>query len=354
MRGEWNGQSNTLVLGADACRALNSDAWNRNPSLVHAWGILGPTELLDLRKLPAHWNQPAFDDRGWPQAVVRQPTAPDAIYQLRSMATLVNVPITPAIYAVGRVSPGAWVGEITADTDGSARYRFELSEPGEVIFQALAAPDQPAPADAARLDDAALPWSALEDHPDRYAARVQLAAGAHVIRADGFRPGDTWVFSLTSDHINTAPPPLGDSANAGRRLLLPDLVADPGAAAITVGAGLDLSVGPGPTYVILDLGRTVYGRLRVEALGSVGTVIDIGWDERLWHGYRPLPFPGSIYPAWNQSDSWVLPDDARTLTTIDARAGRYALIVVWSATTTTLRNLQVLEERYPLAQRGSF
>jgi alpha-L-rhamnosidase len=44
----------------------------------------------------------------------------------------------------------------------------------------------------------------------------------------------------------------------------------------------------------------------------------------------------------------------RTLSTIDARAGRYVLIAVWGSGPIRLRNLSVYEERYPLAQRGSF
>nr|WP_255604485.1 hypothetical protein [Oscillochloris sp. ZM17-4] len=115
-----------------------------------------------------------------------------------------------------------------------------------------------------------------------------------------------------------------------------------------------MSFGPGPSYAILDLGRTVHGRLVADVAGPAGTLIDIGWDERLWQGVRPLPYPGSLHPEWNQSDSWVLASDSHTLTTIDARAGRYVLIAVWASTPTTLLNLRILEERYPLVQRGSF
>jgi alpha-L-rhamnosidase len=69
---------------------------------------------------------------------------------------------------------------------------------------------------------------------------------------------------------------------------------------------------------------------------------------------RPLPYPGSLHPQWNQVDSWVLDGTPRTLSTIDARAGRYILIAVWGSGHIRLRNLSVYEERYPLAQKGSF
>jgi alpha-L-rhamnosidase len=50
-------------------KSINSDAWKRNAVPVHAWGLIGPTELLDFRRLPADWMRPESNDENWPQAV---------------------------------------------------------------------------------------------------------------------------------------------------------------------------------------------------------------------------------------------------------------------------------------------
>jgi alpha-L-rhamnosidase len=107
--------------------------------------------------------------------------------------------------------------------------------------------------------------------------------------------------------------------------------------------------------VVLDLGRTVHGRLQAEVNGPEGSILDIGWDERLWtDARRPLPFRGSLFPLWNQVDSWVLDGSSRSISTIDARAGRYILVAAWGSKSVQLSNIRVLEERYPITQVGSF
>ncbi len=351
--GSTSGGQRSFVLDVDICRALGSDAWNAHSAPVHTWGIFGPTELLDLRRLPANWSQPSFDAASWPSAVTRSPTASTAIYQPRSISQLANVPITPRLSTVGRLAPNAWVGELVAATDGAAAYSFTLSSTTDVLIQALAAPGQPVLTSTASLDTAPLAWVQLSAvHPDMYQAVVQLGTGTHQLAISGLTAGESWVFRINSQHITSAPPILGIGNHAGRRLLIPDLVADSTAVSHD-SASSDLTFGPGPAYAILDLGRTVYGRLEAEVTGPAGTLVDIGWDDHLWQGTRPLPYPGSLHPEWNQTDSWILASDSHTLTTIDARAGRYLLIAVWASSATTLRNLRVSEERYPLEQIGS-
>ncbi len=343
-----------IVLDAKICRALGSDAWNMHPAPVHTWGIFGPTELLDLRHLPASWNQPGFDAASWPSAVIRSPTASTALYQPRSIAQLADVPITPQLYDVGRLAPNAWVGELVAASDGTAAYPFTLSADTNLVILALAAPGQPTLTSTATLDSARLAWVQLPAiHPDLYQAVVPLGAGPHRLAVSGLTAGESWVFRIDSPSITSAPPSLGIGNHAGRRLLIPNLVSDSTAVTRASGSSFDLTFGPGPAYAILDLGRVIHGRLEADVAGPAGTLVDSGWDERLWHNARPLPYPGSLHPEWNQSDSWVLADDPHTLTTIDARAGRYVLIAVWASSATTLRNLRVSEERYPLEQIGS-
>ena len=107
--------------------------------------------------------------------------------------------------------------------------------------------------------------------------------------------------------------------------------------------------------MVLDLGRTVHGRLTADVSGPSGAIVDIGWDERVISGtLRPLPYPGSLHPQWNQVDSWILDGTTRSISTIDARAGRYILIAAWGNSQVRISNLQVYEEHYPLVQKGEF
>ncbi len=110
-----------------------------------------------------------------------------------------------------------------------------------------------------------------------------------------------------------------------------------------------------PSYAVLDLGRTVYGRFSAKVSGPAGAIIDIGWDERLLENtLRPLPYPGSLHLQWNQSDSWILDGTKRVVSTIDARAGRYILIAAWGSGPIEFTDVEVHEERYPLKQIGEF
>lgn len=139
------------------------------------------------------------------------------------------------------------------------------------------------------------------------------------------------------------------------RNLLPDLSPVQGVPeVVTSSQGLTLTFHKAPAYAILDLGRVLHGRVVAEVVGPAGAIVDVGWDERLWHN-RPLPFPGSLHPEMNQVDSWRLDGSQRRLSTIDARAGRFLWISVWNAgQPVTLKNLRVLEEHYPVSYRGSF
>lgn len=232
-------------------KATLSDAWRQDAPPVHSWGLIGPTELLDLRRLPQNWMLSSFDDTAWQQAQTKD--IPPATYQPRSILPLASLPLTPTVEEVG-----VW-------------------------------------------------WT-----------------------------------------------PFQRASHAGRRLLLAEPISDSQAVQHTASG---LACIHTPSYMVLDLGRIVYGRFVAEVNGPAGTVVDIGWDERLWHNRRPLPYPGSLHPEWNQVDSWVLDGTLRTLSTLDARTGRYILVVVWNRDTrtpVTIQNLHILAERYPVEQRGRF
>lgn len=352
LRGSLGGQPYALTFGPGDCRAMRSAAWSQGAALVHTWGLLGPSEQLDLRALPRDWATAGFDDSAWPRAVERPPER-RVVYQERSIPALVTVPIAARLHAGGSLSPSSWVGELGGGAPGS--YQFTLAAPAMVTLRALASPGQPSPEGAVTLDDTPLSWASVPGGvPDLRTATRFLPAGLHRVSVALGAGAPAWVFAISKAGISSGPPPLGHGNNPGRRLLLPDLVMNTRASATPTASGLDLSLGPGPSYAILDLGRTVYGRVVAEATGPAGTLVDIGWDERLWRGVRPLPYPGTLHPEWSQADSWNLAAEPRTLTTIDTRAGRYVLIAAWGEGTVRLRDLRIVEERYPVTQRGAF
>jgi alpha-L-rhamnosidase len=150
--------------------------------------------------------------------------------------------------------------------------------------------------------------------------------------------------------------PFQQGRHAGKRMLLAEPLTAPGfVQSAETPNGWRLEFSTLPAYIVLDLGRTVHGRIVADVSGPAGSIVDIGWDERLrTEALRPLPYPGSMYPQWNQVDSWVLDGGTRRLTTLDTRAGRYIMIAVWGGGPVRLDNLRVYEERYPLVQVGQF
>jgi alpha-L-rhamnosidase len=139
--------------------------------------------------------------------------------------------------------------------------------------------------------------------------------------------------------------------NPGRRMLLGKPQTIPGAVNFATTAGQhSLSFNQPNSFAVLDLGRIVHGRIEAVVQGGKGTLIDIGWDERLWRDAHPLPHPGSLHPQWTQVDSWVLDGTSRRISTIDSRTGRYVLIAVWGNAPVQITNLRVIEERYPVVQ----
>lgn len=356
LSGEAQASAFRLRLGPEQCRAIVTPAWRSESVAIHTSHILGPTEQLDLRLLPNAWQQPNFADTAWPPAAIRSARSA-AIYQPRSIPALANVPIPARLHAAGLLAPNFWVGELT--TRNGAAYQFDLAVPITVTLLALEASTQPALASAVTLNNAALVWGTVAGGvPDLRVATRLLPAGRHQLRVAGLETfTEGWVFAISRTAINSSPPPLGQGANPGRRMLIAELAQDDQIVQLTpaqTGVGLDLRVTRGPAYAVLDLGRTVHGRLSASISGPPGTLVDIGWDERLWQGVRPLPSPGSLHPEWSQADAWVLAATPRALSTLDTRTGRYVLITVWGEGPVELRNLQIHEERYPVTLRGSF
>lgn len=361
------GQTVVLRTGT-AWRALPSPAWRADAAPMNDWGLIGPTELLDLRLLPADWMQPAFVDAAWPGAVTVDPqragggAAPlvtSIQYQPRSIAFTVSQPVSATVMEVGLLSPGFTVGELLPEMGASYHLPFRATALHLFTIETLSPVGTPA-SNLIQLDGSDLSWQAAgAARPDVYFASLPLLVGTHQLDFSSI-PAQGLTFALATDQISEITVPFQQGIHAGRRLLLAEPVSQPGSVVVTDTATLSLRFDTLPAYVVLDLGHATHGRVAAQVRGPQGTVIDIGWDERLLSGTtRPLPFPGSLHYSWNQADSWVLDGTPRSLTTLDARSGRYVLIAVWGSDAQAsgpvwLEDLQVLEEAYPLTQQGSF
>lgn len=356
-------------------KAIRSPAWNADATLVHAWNLIGATELLDFNRLPPDWMQLSFDDSHW-RGAQRQPQ-PTARYRPRSIPMLANIPMPARAVQRGRLAPGGVLIELQPNAQGEQRLAFTMAITSTLTIKTLLGTNVAGTAlpqviaigplggsqaqplwPEAGMDGATLEWTADDDwHPDIRRASATLRPGAYALV---FRnvPARSWPVWLSAPHAHLTEATahrLHQGTHAGRRLLLVRPAPDNSAVAVESGPhGYMLTFNRTPSYVVLDLGRVVHGRIEAQVDGPAGAVLDVGWAERTWRNGYPPPYLGSLHPEWNPTDSWVLDGRLRRMTTIDARAGRYVLIAVWGDAPVRLRDVRVIEERYPVTARTTF
>lgn len=369
-------------------KASLSTAWQMDAEPVHVLGLIGPTELLDFRKLPPDWMMASFKDEEWlaaalkdtshydfhpllvpqldgqdissveavktfwPQSKIAQVDVPP-IYLPRSISFPITVPITTSVIDAGVLSPGRVTAEITPGRPYSMS--FNAVSPAIFTVEALSG-TYSSPLDAIQLDGHLLAWQAANPltRPDVYTASQVVSEGFHTLALSSLNE-DGSTFSISKKDLLLPDVPFQQGLNAGRRLLLSEQITSQDVHVEQPDGKLNVEFTKLPAYLVIDLGRTISGRLQAVVTGPPGTVVDIGWDERLLQNtLRPLPFPGSLHPGWDQVDSWVLDGKARSLSTIDSRSGRYILIAVWGDGPVSLKHLQVYEERYPVNLLGGF
>lgn len=373
------------VSTSEQWRAMRSPAWQPDASPVHAWGLIGPTELLDLRLLPPDWFLPGYDDRSWAPAVIVDPTSPSfqpllvsrpdpewnilvkpepisansvslssLTYGPRSIPALTDQPITGTVVDAGVLSPGFQIGEVMPDPTGA--YSLTFSAPGAITLtlETLEQSEIVPLSDNVLVDDRQITWvDAGETRPDVIRGTANILTGTHSIRFQSI-PAGGLTYAISAPGSGPIDGAFRQGLNAGRRLLLANPISSPEAVDLQAGSAISATFQQMPAYLVIDLGRTVYGRVSAQVSGPAGAVLDVGWDERLLPGtLRPLPYPGSLHPEWNQVDSWTLDGTSRSITTLDGRGGRYLLVAAWGKGPVTIGNFQVLEERYPVTPRGS-
>ncbi len=366
-----------------------SDAWRKDSAPIAPYSLIGPSELLDLRLLNANWFLPGAVSGNWLPAVVvdanptvsqtgflqsqvvydlafqgfifetSRPTVEPAPanlalhYQPRSIPTLAELPKPVSVLDSGALSPGFRIGEIPPGTAVPYTLFFNVAQTVNFTVEMLSS--QTPDANLVQIDSAPQVWlPAGTQRPDVYTSSLELPPGWHHLK---FNEIPDWGMTFSVSTASTYFPvfPFTQSVHAGKRTLLAQTISTPGRVTATqTPEGLNIEFLTPPAYVVLDLGRTVHGRMAAQINGQSGAVVDVGWDERLHNNLRPLPYPGSPFPEWNQVDSWILDGSARSLSTLDSRAGRYILITVWGDTPVSISSLQVLEETSLVSQSGFF
>lgn len=383
-----NGAQTRISTGQD-WKSLLSDAWRSDAVPIHAWGLIGPTELLDLSRLPQAWNQPGFNDSHWDPAIVQDTSvlhvqanqlpqnefigeisqatinfenpvrrldgdSARVRYQPRSIPPLDYISMPMTVIDGGLISPGFKIGELRDLASDPYTVNFSAAEPAaftvETLYESIISGSH-----LIQLDGKSLNLQAAGDsRPDVHSTTINIESGPHNLSFSGL-PSQGITFAVSASGVEFSDFPFQQGNHAGRRMLLANPASDLDQIDVSSTDELTVQFNNLPAYIILDLGRTVHGRLHIDVTGPQGTVLDIGWDERLLNDTkRPLPYPGSLHPLWNQVDSWILDGRTRSLSTLDARAGRYVLIAVWGSGPVRLGNIRVYEERFPAIQNGDF
>jgi alpha-L-rhamnosidase len=369
-------------------KALISSAWNPQAVQIHSWNLIGPTELVDLDQLPNNWIQAWFLDDAWDQAIIVSSTelmqsstlsqstssiAEDTQlldtasakmltdetidpprYQKRSIPLLTESPIQPLVIDAGELGRGFDIREFLGEAGEPYLLEIFADAPKPIILQTVSIGSVPDP-NFILVNGAELEWMPFHAQiQDLYQTEITLEPGSNLLEITAM-PSDGLTMGVSQGAGDFAETPLNQGVNAGRRLLLAEPFSNPEAVELQGDGSLTINFIHLPAYVLLDLGRVIHGRISFTASGPKGSIVDVGWDERLLPDtLRALPFPGSLHPQWNQTDSWILDGSSSKVTTLDARSGRYVLIAAWGSGSISLQNMQVWEETYPLIQEGSF
>ncbi len=375
-------QTNSNWLG------VLSPAWRQDAADIAPYNLIGPSELLDFRLYPEDWLFPGDTDNTWHSVFHKDitsnlsgllPRKPQVVadmtdenlsyveitagsntvdplsihYQPRSIPAPGETPVDYSLLDAGDLHPGFLIGEILPGSAIPYEIPFEASE--QTTFTLELVSDSIPDSQLIQIDNSDTTWQYWgEDRPDVIFSQFTLEKGAHKLTFNSI-PELGHTFAVSSTNLVFPFFPFEQGLHAGRRLLLAEPVSNSNVADHEIESSTgNIQIQSTPAYLVLDLGRSLQGRLVAEIDAPAGTIIDIGWDERLYNDQRPLPYPGSLYPEWNQVDSWIADGTVRKLTTLDTRTGRYILITIWGEKPVTLRQLKILEERAQVEQIGSF
>jgi alpha-L-rhamnosidase len=249
----------------------------------------------------------------------------------------------PALHDAGRISPYATL--LQSKEDSAA---FSVSNAQTIVIDAFGS-DLGAAPPTATLNAAPLAWNADPARPGVYSATAFVDPGQH--RIDGLVDRAA-LLHAPFDDAAVAPPAASVIPAPGIRAALAQPDAD--IFQIDTSSPHTYRLPSAASYVLFDLGQVRHGRLIFDVSGPSGTIVDVGWDERLQPGADwILPHPGPLHSEWSQVDSWTLDGTQRSVHTIDARTGRYVVVIAWGGPV-MLADVRFEDERYPAVQTGSF
>jgi len=226
-----------LMLRTDSqWKTRMAQAWALQSEPVHAWDLVGPTELMDLREYDTTWVEISYVDDNWSSAVTKENAVRADLP--RSIPLLARVSITPTVFDRGRLSPHMHIGELPSQPTQSLHFKALRST---VIKLEMLASSPEELENKVFLDNQVLSWERVSSaRPDVWQASSNLTSGSHQIH---FRQipsqGETFAVSSQDTDISV---PFTQNLHAGRRLLLAQPISDPDAVIIQRGTSLTVNV----------------------------------------------------------------------------------------------------------------
>jgi alpha-L-rhamnosidase len=349
-------QGMTLASSDPTWKVMRSNAWSYNSALVHAWDLIGPTEVLDYHLLPVGWQTLAFNDQAWGQATVVDRNQGQGGLRPPSIAQMQSSTRQAQVISTGLLSPNAHFGELLPGDSTPYVINLQSPSPDKLTVEMISVNGAPA-ADLFAFSAGSVSWSAAGgNRVDVYQAVLHVPAGSSTLTVQ-YLPQDGLTFSLSASIATFSSLPMNPGYHPGRRLLLAQYLKSQNDVAVAQNADgtFDVDFPSGQSYVVFDAGRIFYGRLEAQVSGSDGTEMMIGWDTRLYQDGRVLSYPGSLHNGlWDQTDAWILDGTHRNLTTVDTRTGRYIVVSAWGNVPVHLSHLRLVEMHYPVVQTGTF
>ncbi|MFN3373750.1 MAG: alpha-L-rhamnosidase, partial [Chloroflexus sp.] len=188
-------------------------AYRSDAAPVHRWGLIGPTEIVDLAALTPDWVING-GTTGWQPAVAV--TAQPAPFTPRSIPQLTEVDIPIRLLQAGWLAPGFTPIEFSGGVD-QASVQIQTQRPAILTLISL----QGKPTNQLTINGQSLNWQAMPNRPPGIVTTAyQVAAGTHTLRLNGLRDQpEGWTVLLSHNDLVTFPA-LTLTNHAGRRVLL--------------------------------------------------------------------------------------------------------------------------------------
>ncbi|GMV83042.1 MAG: hypothetical protein AMXMBFR7_42260 [Planctomycetota bacterium] len=400
--GSGSGAIDLTTPGAWKCR--RADAWfDWAPSFSFAQG---PTEIVDLRRLPMEWYGPKLDERGWQEPIAIEAQDHWGEWSPRSIPMLgmdeclpekvhLAAPLLQDEVRIGYQEPGP-IGKSGSPRPRTCYATYLHSPVAQKVKLALFwGPHY--------LNGVEFKGTYAALGGNRQEADVELAAGANFLYGEPEMLTEGWGFLLgwphssglvastdanpsrTSGAVLLHAGPVPTEELAAVRAAIPKTIeelpefsrpwvrvprgAEPPLPAREMAwdrpgesvaldpyqvGGLDLSCAPGcPMTAVFDFGREVLGHTILEIDAPKGAIVDVALDERLREDGCVALFKSHFMV--NAADRFVARGGGERIEGFHPRGGRYLQVTVRNSDRPVrLKRIALRETVYPLSEKGSF